>query len=376
MVSHKLPCVFAALSIVSVYAVGQHGSVTTNTYCDGTGASATYTDVLSATTRTITTNGCPNSYNACQKKDCTTASVEATVQTNTYTIPAYPVLATATTDTTCKNGAIAVALNGVAIFGQSDGTSACADAVTAEGDTFDRSGGHATAFGEYHYHIPPAALLHQLGNGAVVNGVIQHSPQIGWSLDGFPIYGGYGYNNVTMMPCGMIGSDPNVCLDACGGYQAALPTVDQYLYRYYIPGPVGSFVCSTTVLDSDTGICQWDGATGAAGGCCVNQVPGPDYYPYTIGCYRGCTSTSTGCTGTAGYTFTTAPVVAGVTSVYTGTSTSTNTTNNTSVTPTPSGNSTAAPTQAQTSGGSMHIHVDIQPVVAILSAILLTLNFL
>lgn len=53
-----------------------------------------------------------------------------------------------------------------------------------EGDTFDECGGHAssTSHSSYHVHVPPTCLLKQLNADNS-----QHSPQIGWSLDGFPI---------------------------------------------------------------------------------------------------------------------------------------------------------------------------------------------
>jgi len=47
------------------------------------------------------------------------------------------------TNTTCSVGGIGVALNGVYIYSQSDGSSECADAIESEGPTFELCGGHA-----------------------------------------------------------------------------------------------------------------------------------------------------------------------------------------------------------------------------------------
>ena len=68
----------------------------------------------------------------------------------------------------------------------------------AEWTSFDFCGGHGRCLandctGDYHYHFPASCLETQIGK--LSDG---HSPQIGWSLDGFPIYGPYGPDGVYM----------------------------------------------------------------------------------------------------------------------------------------------------------------------------------
>ena len=56
----------------------------------------------------------------------------------------------------------------------------------------DENHAHVQPSGAYHYHGLPSLLLEGLN---VRSG--QHSPQIGWAADGFPIYALYGYANGT-----------------------------------------------------------------------------------------------------------------------------------------------------------------------------------
>jgi uncharacterized protein (TIGR03437 family) len=74
--------------------------------------------------------------------------------------------------------------------------------------TFDACVGHQPNTGMYHYHANPLCLRGQLNDNLVAvrssrNGVTyselasgwHHSPILGWALDGYPIYGPYGYSN-------------------------------------------------------------------------------------------------------------------------------------------------------------------------------------
>lgn len=77
----------------------------------------------------------------------------------------------------------------------------------AEGLTFDPSGSHQPFTGERHHHISPSALRHQLGDHVDYNPTNhtytesttppEHSPILGWSFDGHPIYGPYGFADAT-----------------------------------------------------------------------------------------------------------------------------------------------------------------------------------
>ncbi len=98
------------------------------------------------------------------------------------------------------------------------------DANQVEAPTFDNSGAHQPQSGQYHYHSDPVALRAQLGDNIAYTGdagmfpydsnilqhppttqhtlpfeedtsSLHHSPILGWSFDGYPVYGPYGYSN-------------------------------------------------------------------------------------------------------------------------------------------------------------------------------------
>ena len=76
--------------------------------------------------------------------------------------------------------------------------------------TFDACLGHQPGTGQYHYHATPICLRAQLGDNVTTvrnarTGPVyseqtsgwHHSPILGWALDGYPIYGPYGYSVPT-----------------------------------------------------------------------------------------------------------------------------------------------------------------------------------
>lgn len=77
------------------------------------------------------------------------------------------------------------------------------NARLAEGLTFDPAGAHQPFTGESHHHISPFALRYELGDHVNYNAATHtyteattppaHSPILGWSFDGYPIYGPFGY---------------------------------------------------------------------------------------------------------------------------------------------------------------------------------------
>jgi hypothetical protein len=109
----------------------------------------------------------------------------------------------ATRNTRTGLGPIGVFVNGVPAFNALDGRSYFnqgtwnQNAYVTEGRTFDAALGHPApgrgGAGLYHYHNMPLAVLTQeaetWGKG--------HSPLIGFSFDGFPIYGPYGFVNTN-----------------------------------------------------------------------------------------------------------------------------------------------------------------------------------
>jgi uncharacterized protein (TIGR03437 family) len=82
------------------------------------------------------------------------------------------------------------------------------DALFGEKDTFDSCLAHQPGQGQYHNHVQPVCLRAQLGDNIEViassrtgntyrekQSGWQHSPILGWALDGHPIYGPYGYSD-------------------------------------------------------------------------------------------------------------------------------------------------------------------------------------
>lgn len=245
------------------------------------------------------------------------------------------------------NGTVALALNGVSIesmsckervcvapgfnpesrqsigdkscdlMGEGDGTWICGDAVQLDATKIDKCGGHVDDRGLYHYHIPPVCLIQQLTEMRQVNiteqettsvtnsdtapdtitdvvlrSSVLHSVQIGWALDGFPVYGPVGPNGILMQPCSTLSVEqsPSVdfCLDECNGLYGSLEGVDDFLYRYYVSGEMGSGECSAAVENG--GPCSR-----VSDKCCVDKVPSAVYQPYTIGCFKGCTWGDSSC---------------------------------------------------------------------------------
>ncbi len=130
------------------------------------------------------------------------------------------------TPTGTTGGNIGIFVNGVAMFDYRDGVSWQnssnslkggplggmgdgmwnRDAVVGERLGFDCSKAHP-AMGNYHHHQNPAAFKLDLkvistvcnlydSDGLYVVDSTKHSPLIGYSYDGFPIYGAYAYKNV------------------------------------------------------------------------------------------------------------------------------------------------------------------------------------
>ena len=157
-------------------------------------------------------------------------------------------------------------LNGVSVFSQTAGGTDCPDAVLEESPTFNICGGHATAGGQYHYHLAPACLLYQLRDHGTVNQYNRHSPLIGWAYDGFPIYGPHGSDGEYIYRCDHANANPADCLDSCNGHRQHL--IDGFKYHYHITGPIGNLQGNITTAQ-------------------LFPVPDTAMTPYTIGCFRG-----------------------------------------------------------------------------------------
>ncbi len=160
-------------------------------------------------------------------------------QNRIFRITRNPVAATSHTATAL--GAIGLGVNGVSYFNMQDGMSYSVatgtvggkgsgfwnrDARVGEGATLDHALAHQPQSGEYHYHTEPVALRAQLRDNIAFHGdalvtfpsdpnvivtpvsgdtdlyaeytnELHHSPILGYALDGFPIYGPYGYASPT-----------------------------------------------------------------------------------------------------------------------------------------------------------------------------------
>jgi hypothetical protein len=257
-------------------------NVRSDVQCDACGGSSQYSEVLedgtvddywyNTATRTVYSNGCPNHYsikvsrtNSGQQEGTDTGAYEQSSHQRGYQIPQYPVLLSEANafDAEFSMGLIGIAVNGVAFYSGAVSKEELLDVDDPESEWvgFDFCSGHVSGFAEYHYHFPPSCLLARIDPFS--DG---HSPRVGWSLDGFPMYGPKGPTGVAMRHCDRDDADSTYCLDGCSGYEAELPGVDNFKYRYYITGV-------TSDLSTIPG----------------TPRPAKEDYPYTIGCYRGCT---------------------------------------------------------------------------------------
>ncbi len=238
---------------------------------------------------TISTNGLPN-HDFHSGDGCCASS-----QTKSYTIPLEPIddpdcnpsISTENCVMAPERGAVAVAVNGVAIYGPEDGPGGDAVAMHEGAYEEDRQDiwlglchGHSGPGGEYHYHADSNCMhWHPEGEQTWLNysmessrTVAEHSPIIGFALDGYSIYGFVGWDDdeevVEMTSSyrlkdgetGYNGIDDYEYiaelgdLDSCNGHYAATPDWPEGIYHYH----------ST-----------WENGEGGIG------------FPYFINCYRG-----------------------------------------------------------------------------------------
>jgi hypothetical protein len=109
-------------------------------------------------------------------------------------------------------GTAAILLNGVSAYNANDGQYVVYNSTASkwvasfsgtwsrnayffEGYSFDNCMGHASAGsgtlvnGLYHHHTAPTCMFNSSST--------THSPLLGYAMDGFPIYGPYGYTTAT-----------------------------------------------------------------------------------------------------------------------------------------------------------------------------------
>jgi YHYH protein/Secretion system C-terminal sorting domain len=115
-------------------------------------------------------------------------------QNKTYKIPLTPQVQSGT-KTSTGLGRIAVETNGVAVYNAKDAMSYQnggvwnQNAIFVEAVSFDACLGHPDMSSTYHHHQSPKC--------GYSFSPTQHSPIIGFSFDGYPIYGPYAYTSTT-----------------------------------------------------------------------------------------------------------------------------------------------------------------------------------
>jgi hypothetical protein len=141
-------------------------------------------------------------------------------------LPASPSLAA---QPTCVPGAVGILLSGAVLFNALDAVGR--DAVAHE--TQDSCQGHPQVSGVYHYHSLTSCIIDAPGSDG-------HSSLLGYSLDGFGIYGHHGLGGATLS---------SADLDECHGHSHMI---------------------------------DWDGTPVA-----MYHYHATADFPYTIGCMRG-----------------------------------------------------------------------------------------
>ena len=295
----------------------------------------------------IDTNGLPN-HDFESTLACSGGGNCATAQSYTWSIPRNPVNDTtgghdstdcpeANGDKECapERGAVAVAINGVPIFGPEDGPGG--DAVAAEHGAYNEDRqpielgichGHAAQGGTYHYHADGNCMHWHPENGesiendydeSTIQAVAQntydgnHSEVIGVAYDGYPIYGFWGYDdqmNVVEMKSsyklkqgetGYNGIDSYEYvegfghLDVCNGHFGPTPDFPQGIYHYHTTmqngdGEMGFpyfLICyhGEADMSSDAGAGQGGGGDDPCAG--YGETWGPGIGPPPAGCGGG-----------------------------------------------------------------------------------------
>ncbi len=221
------------LSVSADPANGAYPAPELNVTCDGT-------------TVTVTGNGIPNfEFVQITPSDLTAA-------THQFQFPQSPALAAETTELPLL-GAVAVAVNGMPIFGPNEAEN------LGYGDPFldeilDFCNGH-TGGGQYHFHAAPNCLFTDLNNSP---GLV-----VAYALDGFPI--------VAPVICG--NADCSAQRVAESTWDRTNDVKDAWAAHTVVPGKSELDECNGLVLD-DGSYVYFATAT----------------FPYFLGCYRGTTT--------------------------------------------------------------------------------------
>ena len=306
--------------------------------------------MLNETHLIISTNGLPN-HDFESTLACSGGGQCSTAQSYTWSIPRSPVNDTTGghDSTNCPEangnkecapdrGSVAVAINGVPIFGPEDGPGG--DAVAAEHGAYNEDRqpielgichGHAAQGGTYHYHADANCMHWHPAEGesiendydeSTIQAIAQntydgnHSKVIGVAFDGYPIYGFWGYGdnmNIVEMKSsyelkdgetGYNGIDDYKYteglghLDQCNGHFGPTPDFPQGIYHYHTTmqngdGEMGFpyfLICyhGEADMSSDSGAGQGGGG-GQGGDDCdgYGETWGPGIGPPPPGCGGG-----------------------------------------------------------------------------------------
>jgi hypothetical protein len=167
----------------------------------------------------------------------------ATAQNFIYSFPLNPT--SASTKKATGLGAIGLFTNGVEMYNAMDGnvynTYWYRNAYMIEGISFDKCNGHPDPNGNYHNHANPVCLYDSTKSTA-------HSPIIGWALDGFPVYGAFGYSNANNVNSAIKRLLPSyVTRSYANNQRTSLPNGTQLGSQYYGPNvnstyPIGYYL--------------------------------------------------------------------------------------------------------------------------------------
>jgi hypothetical protein len=177
-------------------------------------------------------------------------------QTNAWQVPLVPEFSDTLT-TIPLLGVVAVAINGIPIYGANEAAMPDNFGDPVYNAIVDFCKGHTGPQGDYHYH----ALVQECLAQAALEGV--PSPIIGYALDGFPIYG------------------PNGCLDA------ACTEVVTFSSSWETTGDPSELAWERhafTPSSDPTKLDQCNGRIGPDGSYAYYATA---TFPYTIGCYHG-----------------------------------------------------------------------------------------
>ena len=177
-----------------------------------------------------------------------------------HRLPRQPKLADRTTQIP-RLGTVAVAVNGIAIFGPNEGPRPSFEAFgdPIYNSIMDSCMGHTADV--YHYH---ALLVQCLSNSPVPKG--KPSPIIGYAFDGFPIYGPYG------------------CLDA------ACKQVVEFKSSWERTGNPQTNAWDAHRYVSNKSAVHLDQCNGRIGPDGTYRYHATFTFPYILGCYRGVVS--------------------------------------------------------------------------------------